>query len=159
MKHHCLSLQLRLGAAIALRPALQFLLVTLVMIPVAALIGLLVHDERQIDWKLSMTVGGVLGLIWFVATFLSTLADLRKEDRIEAARIPPFPAQSFVSGLYGAITVFSMRAITGLYRDNEPLWLQLLPFGFVAIASYGWPRTTRCYETSISQRSLCGRKK
>jgi hypothetical protein len=159
MKPSRLSPQLRLSAATALLPALQFVLVTLVMIPFTAILGLVFGSDRHVDWRVSITVGGILGLIWFVAIFLSTLADLRKEDRIEVTGSSSFPAQSFVSGLYGLTTVVCMWAILGLHRDHEPLWLQLLPLGFIAIAFYGWPRTIRCNETNLTQRAMFGWKK
>ena len=153
------SLQLRLSAAAALRPALHFVLVTLLMIPITAFVLLVLGDEKQVDWSVSAAVGGILGSIWFMAVFLSTLSDLRKQDRNETARKPTFPAQSFYSGLCWLAIVGSAWLIVGLRRDREPLWLQLLPLGFVALAFFGWPRTITCSETAVSQRTLLGRRK
>jgi hypothetical protein len=128
------------------------------MTPVSALIALVFRDGTEIEWKLSMTVGGVVGFAWFVSTFLSTLADLRKGDGIRAAKTPTFPAQSFVSGLCGIALLGSGWLIVALHREREPLWLQLFPIGFAGIAFCGWPRAIRCGDLEVSQKNLFGWK-
>jgi hypothetical protein len=101
----------------------------------------------------------VVASIWYIATFLSTLFDLRTHDRIEAARAPSFPATSFLTGLYGITTIFSLALIKGLHAEGDPIWMQLLPLVFVLIAFYAWPRTIHCGELSVWQRNRFGRKK
>lgn len=159
MKHNRFSLQIRLSLAAAIRPALQFVLVLLLMIPVTALIGLVFTGDRQIDWRVSVIVGSVLGFGWFAATFFSTLADLRTEDRIQTAKTPTFRARSFESGVCALATVFPVWLIIGLHQEHDPVGLQVMPLAIVALAFYVWPRTIRCGESSISQRNLFGWKK
>jgi drug/metabolite transporter superfamily protein YnfA len=154
-----LVLQLKLSAAVALRPALRSLLAALLMIPLTAFILLVLGDDQQVDWSASAAVGGVLGSIWFLAVFLSTLADLRKQDGISAASKRSFPAQSFYSSLYGLCVIGSAWLILALHREKDPVWMQLLPLVFVALAFFGWPRTITCTETTVSQRTLLGWKK
>ena len=156
--NHLLS-QIRLSATVALRPALQFLLVTCISIPIAALIGLMFGDNVRVNWKSSVAVGTILGLAWFAAVFLSTLADSRKENRMGSAKTVHFPAQSFVAGLYGFAMVGSVWLTLQAHREREPLWIQILPLGLAAIAFYGWPRTITCGDVEVTQRSLLWRKR
>ncbi|MBS1827781.1 MAG: hypothetical protein JST93_20895 [Acidobacteria bacterium] len=125
----------------ALRPALQFVLVTCLTIPAVSLIG------------------AILGLSWSAVVFLFSLADLHKERRFGSAETIRFSAQSFVAGLYGFATVGSAWLILQLHREREQMWLQMVPLAIAALAFYGWPRSVVCAKDDVSQRGLFGRKR
>ena len=147
------------SASAAVRPALLVLMVTALTLPFQALINAILVSKATTDWKLALVVGAVVASIWYIAAFLSTLFDLRTQDRIEVAMAPSFPATSFLIGLYGVTTILSLALINGLHAEGDPIWMQLLPLVFVVIAFYAWPRTIHCGALSVWQRNLWGRKK
>ena len=151
--------QIRYSASGALRAALTLAIFTVIMIPVRSLIDSVLHQQFALKWKEPVLVGGILTAVWFGAEFLSTLCDLLRHDRIQAASLPSFPAGSFIAGLYGFTLLMSLSMMIGMYREGDSWKFQLIPVAFMAIAFYGWPRTIHCDEHSIWQRNLWGGKK
>jgi hypothetical protein len=151
--------QIRYSASAAFRAALILAIYTVIMIPVRSLIDSILHQQIELKWKEPVLVGGILTAVWFVAEFLSTLCDLLRHDRIQAASLPSFPAGSFIAGLYGFTLIMSLSMMIGMYSEGDSWKSQLIPLAFMVIAFYGWPRTIHCDEHSIWQRNLWGRKK
>ena len=150
-----LWLQVRASALAGFASAVHVLLCAALMIPLRLGLDLLLARATEGDLKLPVVLASSFAAAWFFATFTSTFLDLRRQDRIGAARNPSFPATAFVAGLYGRATIGSLCLIIGLHQQREPLWMQVLPVTFVVLF-FAWPRTIYCSEHCISQRNLWG---
>ena len=154
-----LKRQIQASTFAGFQAALHVLAFGVLFLPILALVNLVFHREIWGNLSLSLLIGMAIALMWCVATFTSTLLDLRKHDRLGSTVTTSFPATTFVAGLYGVTSIGSAWLIVGLHKEREPVWMQLLALGFVVLAFYGWPRTIHCNDTSVSQRSLFGRKR
>lgn len=154
-----LKRQIQASTFAGFQAALHVLAFAVLFLPILALINLIFHRDIWGSLSLSLVIGTAIAVVWFVATFTSTLLDLRKHDRVGSTATASFPATTFVAGLYGVTCIASAWLIVGLHKEREPVWMQLLALGFVFVAFYGWPRTIHCNDTSVSQRSLWGRKR
>lgn len=151
--------QVRESALAAVIPGLHVLAVSMISIPLVGGIYWIFDHATRVDWKLSFTLGAFFASAWCAATFFSTMADLRKLDRIGASRDPSFRAGSFFAGLYGLTIIGSFVSMVGLNSEGDPPWMQLIPAAFLAMAFYAWPRTIHCGADAVSQRNLLGWKK
>jgi hypothetical protein len=154
-----LRLQIQVSALAGFRAACHVLVFAVLFLPVGLVINIIFRRETHVDLKLAIIINAVFALSWYVITFVSTFLDMRKLDRIGAARMPSFPATALVAGLYGVVGIGSLWLMMGLHKEADPLWVQLLPLAGVALAFCAWPRTIHCERTSVSQRNLWGRKK
>jgi len=150
---------IRESALEGFRVALHVLLGAVLIFPFQAAINFVFGNDTWPDWHLPAFLALAFASIWFVFMFVTTLLDLRKEDRVGKARRPTFSAPGFASGIYGITAVVSLGLIVGLHREGDPAWMQFMPLIFVALAFYGWPRTIHCNETAVSQRNLGATKR
>ena len=117
------------------------LVFAVLFLPVGVVINIIFRREIHVDLKLAIIINAVFALSWYVITFVSTFLDMRKLERIGAARMPSFPATALVAGLYGVVGIGSLWLMMGLHKEADPLWVQLLPLAGVALAFCAWPRT------------------
>lgn len=153
-----LAYHIRASALSGVQPALQIVLVTVALIPVRIILNRVLESDAAVDWKLSLVVGGSIALMWYVGVCASTFVDIRCEIAHGRQLRQSFPATAFIAGLYGVAVLFSAVMAIGMYRENDPAWLQLIPLSFVLIAFYAWPRTIHIDESGVWQRSRFGRK-
>jgi hypothetical protein len=138
--------------------ALQILFVTVAMIPVHAIINWVFYRNATVDWKTSLVVGSSIALMWYIGVCVSTYVDIRRAVERGREFRQSFPASAFAAGIYGVSVLFSGVMSIGMYREGDPVWIQLIPLAFLLIAFYGWPRTIHCDERGIWQRSRFGLK-
>lgn len=154
-----LNYQARLSAISGIQSTLQILFVMVVMISVRIIMHWIFNDHAVIDWKTSLIVGCSIAAMWYTAVCVSTFADLRREVVRGRSSRQSFPANAFLTGLYGLTLVFSAAIAIGTHREGDPIWIQLLPLIFVFIAFYGWPRTIHSDEKCVWQRTRLGLKR
>jgi hypothetical protein len=117
-----LNYQARLSAISGIQSTLQILFVMVVMIPVRIIMHWIFNDHAVIDWKTSLIVGCSIAAMWYTAVCVSTFADLRREVVRGRSSRHSFPANAFLTGLYGLTLVFSAAIAVGTHREGDPIW-------------------------------------
>ncbi len=153
-----LGYQIRLSALSGIQSTVQVLFVTVALLPIRLIFNRLFFRSAASDWKVSFLVGGSIATLSYIAVFVSTFVDLRRETGRTQKLRQTFPASAFMTGLYGGLVVFAAVMVVGTRQEGDPVWVQLTPFTFVLIALIGWPRTIRCDATGIWQRTRFGQK-
>src|SRR5690349_5229138 len=110
------------------------------MIPVRVVIDRTLSRNVSVDWRASLIVGSSIAALWYLGFCVSTFVDIHRDAVRGRSPRQSFPANAFVTGVYGLALVLSAVLVVGTHREGDPMWMQLLPLVFVLIAFYGWPR-------------------
>ena len=154
-----LRAQLRLSAITAALSAAQVFIVPVGVASVMSALALVFRSFGAVDWKFVLAVNGVFSALWFLTVFVSTLADLRAEDRRDVSARPVFGPATFFIIIYGVLIVLSVCMSQGMWREGDSLWDQLIPLSLVVLAWHCWPRAIRFGPDSILQRTRFGKLK
>jgi hypothetical protein len=130
---------------------------SLVLNLLVVLIDLLFRSPATIDWKFKIEFSLVIAAICSLIVFASTWADARAEGVRDHTVDPAFPGGSFYRGLYAVGAVGSLMMMAGLYRQQESLWQQLIPLGFLVLVWFGWPRSIYFHADALGQKTRFGK--
>jgi hypothetical protein len=148
------SFKVRLAAISALRSSFIILLTTIVMVPVFSIINRAFDGTWYVNWPLMLSVSGILTGCFFSFFFVVQLLEFSTASRRERDRQLIFPGVMWVRGIYLLGILMGFTLMVGTYREGEAWWEVVLPFAFVLLGFFAWPRTIQITEVEIRQRRL-----
>jgi lipid-A-disaccharide synthase-like uncharacterized protein len=148
------STKIRSAALLALRTSLPVFIIVVLMVPLASIMNRVFDGTWSVNWRLMLTVSGILtGIIFAFLFFVQLLESSAKEHRRLAQRMV-FPAAMWLSGLYLACIVLGFVLMAGTYSEGDPLWVVVTPVCFVFLGFFAWPRAIEITESAIRQRRV-----
>jgi hypothetical protein len=88
----------------------------------------------------------------FFFFFITDLLEFSAEASRERNRQSIFPAVMWLRGIYLLSIAMGFTIMIRMYREGDPWWEVLLPFGFVLLGFFAWPRTIQITEVDIRRR-------
>jgi hypothetical protein len=146
------SFKVRIAAISALRSSLGILLTTIAMVPALSIIHRVFNGTWYVNWPLMLSVSGILTGCFFSFFFIAQLLEISTASRREWDRQLIFPGVMWVRGIYLLSILMEFTIMVGTYKEGDPWWDVVLPFGFVLLGFFAWPRTIQISEVEIRQR-------
>jgi hypothetical protein len=148
------SSRLRLALNAALRRSIGIFLTTVFLIPALSLINRIFDATWHVNWRLMLWVSSILTGCFFSFFFITDLLEFSAEASRERNRQSIFPAVMWLRGVYLVCIAMGFTTMVGVYREGDPWWDVVLPFAFVLLGFFAWPRAIQITEVDIRQRRL-----
>jgi L-asparagine transporter-like permease len=154
------STRTRLAAIQAFRSSVGIFLTTLLFIPFAAVINRVFKGTWYVDWRLILTVSGVLTVVFFTFFFVSQLMDDQAEEKRERQTgRAVFAGATWVRGVYLGVVLLGTVLPIGTYVQGEPTWVVIIPVAFIPLGIILWPPAIEVQNGEIRQRDRLFRLK
>jgi hypothetical protein len=146
------STNIRSAAVLALRTSLPVFLSVIALLPLASIINRVFDGTWSVNWRLMLTVSGILTGIIFAFLFFAQLLEYSAKEHRRLAQRMVFPAAMWLRGLYLTSIVMGFGLMAGTYSEGDPLWVVVTPVCFVFLGFFAWPRAIRITDSAIRQR-------
>jgi hypothetical protein len=122
------------------------------MIPALSLINRVFDAACHVNWRLMLWVSSILTGCFFSFFFITDLLEFSAEASRERNMQSIFPAVMWLRGIYLLSIAMGFTIMIGMYREGDPWWYVVLPFAFVLLGIFAWPRAIQITELEIRQR-------
>jgi hypothetical protein len=146
------SFKVRIAAISALRSSLGILLTTAAMVPILSALHRVFDGTWYVNWPLMLSVSGILTGCFFSFFFITQLLEFSAASKREREGQSIFPGVMWFRGICLLGILMGFTIMVGMYREGDPWWDVVLPFGFVLIGFLGWPRAIQITQFEIRQR-------
>jgi hypothetical protein len=148
------STKIRSAAVLALRTSLRIFISLVLIVPLASIMNRVFDGTWSVDWRLMLTVSGILtGCVFAFLLLAQVLESYAKEHRRLAQRMV-FPAAMWLRGLYLTCILMGFGLMVGTYSEGDPSWVVVLPVCFVFLGYFAWPRAIEITESAVRQRRV-----
>jgi hypothetical protein len=145
------SSRLRIAASSAFRSSIGILLTTVVVVPALSLINRIFDGTWHVHWGLMLLVSSILTGCFFSFFFITELLEFSAAANRARNRQAIFPVVMWLRGIYLLSMTMGFTIMVGMYREGDPWWDVVLPFGFVLLGFFAWPRAIQITEVDIRQ--------
>jgi hypothetical protein len=146
------STNIRSAAVLALRTSLPAFLSAIAVVPLASIMNRVFHGTWSVNWRLMLTVSGILTGIIFAFLFFAQLLEYSAKEQRRITQRMVFPAAMWLRGLYLACIALSFVLMAGTYSEGDPWWVVATPVCFVFLGFFAWPRAIGITDSAIRQR-------
>jgi hypothetical protein len=146
------SVKVRFAGLTALRSSLGIFLTALLTVPFASFMHRMFDGSWYVDWRLMLSVSGILTLCFFSFSFVTQLLEFQTSESRERRGRLVFPGLVWIRGVYLGGIVLGITLMVGTYREGDPPWDTALPFLFVLLGVLPWPRAIEITDSEVRQR-------
>lgn len=146
------QLNIRSSASRALAGSVGLFLTALLLIPVSAIINRVFDGSWQVNWRLTLSVAGILTVLWFGFLFVSQVLEDFTEAQRQEAGVRMFPGAMWIRGISIGVILLGLVTMAGCYREGDAWWFVAFPFVFVLLGFFTWPRAIEITNNEIRQR-------
>ena len=151
------SSKVHLAAISALRYSLGIFLTAVCIVPVVSIIRRVFDGSWYVNWQRMLFISGILTGCFFTFFFVTRVLEFSAASRRNQSNHLIFPGAVWLRGTYLLVVVMGAAMMVGTYREGDPWWDVVLPFGFILLGYLAWPRAIRIEENEIQQgRPLLG---
>lgn len=151
------SSKVQLAAISGLRYSLGIFLTTLMMVPIVSIVRRVFDETWNVNWQMMLSVSGVVTAFFFLFFFFTQLLEFRAASRRNQSNQLISPGAVWLRGIYLLVTFMGATIMVGTYTEGDPWWNVVLPFGFILLGYFAWPRAIRVNGNEIRQgRPLLG---
>jgi hypothetical protein len=148
------STNVRSAAVLALRMSLPAFFSAIAVVPLASIVNRVFDGTWSVNWRLMLSVSGILTGIIFAFLFFAQLLEYSAKEHRRLAERMVFPAAMWLRGLYLACIVLGFVLMAGTYSEGDPLWVVVTPVCFVFLGFFAWPRAIGITDSAIMQRRV-----
>jgi hypothetical protein len=142
----------RSAAIQAFVSSIRIVLTAVILLPVLSGINRLFEGTWRVNWRVTLTVAGILTVLWFGFLFISQLLeDFTQEKREESGRLI-LPGAMWLRGVCIGCMMLGIAVMLGTYREGDAPWIVVLPVLFVLLGFFTWPRKIEFSNGAIRQR-------
>jgi hypothetical protein len=146
--------EVRVAALLALRNSIGILIATMLLVPVDSVINRIFDGTWYVNWRLMLTVSGILTVLFFSFFFLAQVLEASTHGHRERTRKLVFPAVMWLRGIYLIAIVMGLCVMVGEYHEGDPSWIVMLPAAFVLIGFFAWPRAVEISDNEVQQHRI-----
>lgn len=144
----------RFAAVRALRNSLGIFVTTILMVPAVSVVHRVFDGTWYVNWRLMLSVSGVLTSIFFVFWLVTQLFESAAEEVRERQMQFVFPGAMWVRGIYLTTIAMGIVIMVGTYREGDPWGDVAFPVVLVLLGYLAWPRAIEISDTEVRQRRI-----